>query len=284
MQANTFGPTAAPAARILPVGKLRNENLASTAEAEMAAWARLETDKLTRRKKAIAPSLFVQRDHAKAGLASPGTALLVFAHRGNELLTEVKAAALSGDDAQVHAAGASLRAYFGAHRPGSEEPAVVAGAICAQDVYLEVSYAGKVLADFLTCAKGPLGAVILPYVGGELRPELLAGTAFVSSYEAPEVDVVLVACEPHLSAVERAAVQAVSSDRSEILLGPHDHRVLPGALLTVLLATLAGTACVQVETEMAAVRLADNEVTRLGAKASVDKLLELRKQVLARHR
>lgn len=285
MQPNTSGPTASAAGRLLPVRQARKENFVSPAEAEMSAWARVEADKLTRRKRAITPSLFVQQDAATPGLASPGTALVIFAYRGNELLAEVKAAVQSRDDAKVHAAGASLGAYFRAQRPGSEGPVEAAGIICAQDVYLEVGYAGKVLAEFMTCGpKGPLGAVILPYVGGELRPELLTATAFVSSFDASDVDVVMVACEPHLSAVERAAVEAVSSDRSEILLGPNEQRIWPAAALAVLLATLAGTACVQVETEMAAIRLADGEVARLGATASVDRLLELRKHVLARHR
>ena len=264
MQANTSVPTASSAGHLLSLPHARKETFVSPGEAEMSAWAHLETDKAARRKRAITPSLFVTRDAARA---------------------EVKGAVQSGDDARVRSAGASLGAYFRAQRPGSEGPVETARILCAQDVYFEVGYAGKVLAEFLVCGpKGPLGAVILPYAGGTLRPELLTATAFVSSFEAPDVDVVMVACEPRLSAVERAAVEAAAADRSDILLAPHEHRILPGALLTVLLATLAGTACVQVETEMAAIRLADDEVARLGATGSVDRLLELRKQVLARHR
>jgi len=285
MQANTSVPTASSAGHLLSLPHARKETFVSPGEAEMSAWAHLETDKAARRKRAITPSLFVTRDAATAGLASPGTAIVLFAYRGNELMAEVKGAVQSGDDARVRSAGASLGAYFRAQRPGSEGPVETARILCAQDVYFEVGYAGKVLAEFLVCGpKGPLGAVILPYAGGTLRPELLTATAFVSSFDAPDVDVVMVACEPRLSAVERAAVEAAAADRSDILLAPHEQRILPGALLTVLLATLAGTACVQVETEMAAIRLADDEVARLGATGSVDRLLELRKQVLARHR
>ena len=245
------------------------------------AWALLAADKQSRIERSRSIALDVDACDAAASFASAGTCVVFFAKRENALLRAVKEAQASGDAAEIRRVGKLLVEYFRATAPGAETPLDAARRVREEPVYGELRVAGKVVHRCLTTtAARPLGGVVLPYVGGKLPEGALTLVELARDADSPDLDVVCIAREPNLSALERAAMEASSASCPSMVIGEGQYAIWPAVITAVVLATLTGTACLEVPEEMNAIGLDDQEVLSLGARGSAALLLARRSAVL----
>ncbi len=257
----------------------------SSAKQEAGGWALLDSDKRSRAKRTTVPELFVHGEDVPSSLASPGTAVVLVAKKGDALLARVRQALEQGDAASLARAGASVGEYFRSRRPGAGRPEEAVQRLREEPVYAELRCGSKVLAGCLAATdENPLGGVILPYAGGSLRQADLTCIEYASRPGAGELEVLVVAREPMLSPIERAAMEKVATSDTAMLLGPAEPAIWPAVIIAVVAMTLTGTACIDGSRDMAAIQLEDGRVGALGATGSARELLELRREVLLRHR
>lgn len=245
-------------------------------------WALLEEDKLKRQRRSVKPQVFHYCADALIDLVPIGTVIVFVARRDCPLLSRIKDALIDCNTELLSKLSSELSLYFGMKRPlKASTPLEAAQLLLQEPVFAELRYEGKVLAPVLAAPEdNPLGGLLLPYAGGTLNIEAFAYEEYLANPECPGLEVVVIAREPPLSDLERTVVEKVAANEIGGIIGPGHYGIWPAALLAVLLVTLTGTACLALREQMAKIGLSSDDVTKLGASASVQKLLSLREQAL----
>jgi hypothetical protein len=152
--------------------------------------------------------------------------------------------------------------------------------------YFDFRYGSKPLAVGVSLIDDlDLGSLLFITNGGSLRPEDFV----VVEYHQPSdpttlsYDYLVVQREGRLSELERSVLRAVPPNELEFNIssgGPI--AIWPAVIAWVVLVTLTGTACLQLERELSRVQLTPEQVERLGARASARELLAMRREVQER--
>ena len=152
--------------------------------------------------------------------------------------------------------------------------------------YFDFRYGSKPLAVGASLVGDlDLGSLLFITNGGTLRPE---DFNIIEYHKAPQpssqtYDYILVHREGRPTDLERSVLAAVPSDELEFnisTVGPV--AIWPAVIAWVVLVTLTGAACLQLEKDLARIHLTPEQVKRLGARASARELLALRREVQER--
>jgi hypothetical protein len=214
----------------------------------------------------------------------PGSVLLVWARRGDKVLRQLDAAYCNRDIDELRRAYDALVADHRARPVLSLDEA--ARELRSTPVYCDVRYAGRTLASNLWPPKSGCGSMLLPYSGGDLRSEDFQVVQYVrADAEALAVDVILVASAPHLTEIERRALEAVSADMTELHVGSFGLVAATPATLVVIavfvaINTIVTTCCDPLRDRMAEISLPPETLIELGSVASVAQLVAMRAEVI----
>ncbi len=258
-----------------------------------SAWAQIERDTARRRSKPGRVTVVQERTNDQFALVSAGTALAFFGEAGSPLLRRIKREAGSSKTTtrkllafDVSRQLASTPARF------DDKPATLAREVVAAPVYGRLSFGSAVLGEAMTVSdEKPLGVLPLAYNGGRLPTEQFSFEQLVTGRKRPpDLEVVVVARPPELSALERSATRVVDRAAGKgdetaqmLVLGPIVVGVWPAVVFYMVTVTVTGTLCFKLADAMSEIHLSDAQVDRLGPNASVAKLMDLRREALLAH-
>jgi len=245
----------------------------------------MEADKQFRIRRASRPELF----HYQAGdtirLAPVGTALVLFARKGNPQLAAIRQALARQDAAALDLLIADLAAYF--REPnvlGLATPREAAALLAKEPAYGELRFESKVLIPILSApAENPLGMVVLPYTGGPLHVESFHFEEFVREAGEPGLEVVVVAREPELSPLERGILESAAASETGMLLGPTTNAFFWALVARVVVVTVLGTLCYAGNHALSEVGIKDVGDAANDSTACAMELLKLRERIILRY-
>lgn len=232
-------------------------------------------------------------DAGLGGFLLPGTIAAITAPAGSTTLAKLGDAIQRGDKRAVRR---FADRYFSAADDIDSVGLTEASELITEMPSIgELSYGDEQLSTGLIHSpflKDPVGIVYLPYTGGKLDKKAFRARHAVRDGAKPN-DVLVVACPPQLNEVERAVLAQVPADESHRHIGAPPVRaafVLWAAAITaahVIVWAMVATAAVQVcfkdmDQRMDAIGLDEDQLAELGAGPAVDRLLALRREVLAR--
>lgn len=166
-----------------------------------------------------------------AQLTPPGTIGVFAAKRGSAVLRQLVAAAQEGKGADRRLARAIVRKMMGRKRVSLEE--ATARAI-NQPVLAQLNYGGATMVrDIFVEDADDLFFTILPWAGGALTPKGFRFDEFVFEDEDEDLDCVLLANPPILTAAEKAALAKVPAEMAHVMVSPAARAAVPG--LTIAL-------------------------------------------------
>ncbi|MGH9445313.1 MAG: hypothetical protein ACRD3O_06270 [Terriglobia bacterium] len=211
----------------------------------------------------------------------PGTVVLFSAPKGSRLLRELESALTTRSTGRLRELGSEIRDIV-SRREVISVRSVVDKLIDAP-VYSDLRYGGKTLAQSLALVNGlELGSITFAYNGGRLNDNDFQIVDYYRPGAREELDYLIVKHPPHLSKLERAVVEAVPENMSELNLAIFGRcrgwTII--AVVAFVVLTAVGQACLAATEQLANVKLSPEQYQRLGGMASARELVNMRRQIL----
>ena len=264
--------------------RIREElNKAGAAE----SLGRLEADKHSRHIRKSNPAVLTcdLEGDSRTLLPPPGSVALFFAKKHSDLLRELEYSYVANDLERLRSLEETIEQDLESRPVITLEQAV--SKFIEGPSYFDFSYGSRTLASNLGLTNGvDFGSLVLAYNGGKLNAQDFTIVEY-NKRDTQEYDFLVVKRQPILTDFETKALEAVPPNLLEHNIassgfGPVG--IWPAVIIKVVLVTIAGTLCFQLDGDLAKISLSAREIESLGSAATARELLNLRREVFAKDR
>ena len=212
----------------------------------------------------------------------PGSIMLFYAKKGDELLQELENAYTTNDVKSLNRIGKILQQTASERKVGTVKQAV--NELIKSPIYFDFRYGGKTLAPNLGLVGGAeIAGISFAYNGGQVFEEDFSLIEYYNQGKREEYDVLVLVRPPKLTEIEAQVLEAVPPSLTELNIGTV--AACPGTtvvlVLVITVITVAGQACSSFRDRLAEVVLPVEYVERYGKLASARELLNLRRSIFA---
>lgn len=253
----------------------------------------LENEKYNRNRVVIKPTI-CKYTPKKPGIFIPGTVTFFVSRKNNKQIENLYRQVLKKNEKVLNNIGKELVEKFEKRKPLTIEESCKE--VLSNNAFCELKYNNKKLADFVSLVRGADEAILsVPYIGGELDPNLLQLIEYNKKSEKGELEVLIVISPPNNSEHAESLLNTLAKEsKTDLFIEVSSFcGAATGIAVLVLVATAVATAAAitttvfvknkQMLKVMNSVDISKDEIRSIGSSESAMKLMKLRREAISQN-
>jgi hypothetical protein len=224
----------------------------------------------------------------------PGTVTFFISKKENKNIKNLHRYIVKKDEKAINKIGKELVSNFENRKPLTIKESC--DEVLKNNSFCELTYNNKKLADFISLVKNANEAILsVPYIGGELDPNLLKITEYNRDSKESEIEVLTVISPPKNSNHAQSLLNTLNKEsKTDLFIDVSSFcGAATGVAVLVLVATAVATAAAvtttifvknnQMKNVLNSIDLSKDEIKKNGNSASAIELMRLRREAISQN-